>query len=168
MGFLIAGIVLFIVIPPKGKSIELLPPPTPSPIFIHVDGAVQKPGLYQLDPQNRVQDAIQAAGGFLSSADTTQINLAGKIYDGQKIYVPSQQENSSAPLQTHSTNFPININLASLDELQTLPGIGELKAKAIIQYREENGPFQEIEDILNVPGIGDSIFNNLKNMIAVK
>ena len=173
LGLLVAGLVFFLVLPPKGNPVVLRPPPTPSPLVIHVDGAVYSPGIYELPLDSRIQDAIVAAGGFTETADKSQINLASKIYDGQKIYIPDESDvnvnTTTLPQQNSPTgNQLININLATMEELNELPGIGETKAQAIINYRESNGPFTELEDLLNVPGIGDSIFNQIKLLNTVK
>jgi competence protein ComEA len=113
---------------------------------------------------------IEEAGGFSTDADQNSLNLAAYVYDGQRIHVPSQIEVSLQPMedQDEAIRYPININHCSLDDLISLPGIGETKAAAIIKYRETNGGFDTIEDILNVSGIGPAIFSEIKELITAK
>lgn len=119
----------------------------------------------------RVIDVIERAGGFRENADSLQVNLSQRVHDEMVIYVPVQGENIPvstllpAPAGT-SNNGKININTASATELETLPGIGPQKAEAIIQYREENGPFQKAEDLMKVSGIGEKTFEKLKEHIV--
>ncbi len=182
-GLLGAAIILLVSSPRRGEAIQLMPPPTLSPFVVHVSGGIVHPGVYQLPRGSRVQDAIQAAGGLLSNADVQPLNLAAPLKDGEKIWVPvlsfSNPEPSSQPrhtanptqgsLQTVQTNSParININTASQAELESLPGIGPVLAQKIITYRQAHGPFGKIEDIVDVPGIGEAIFARIKDLIAV-
>lgn len=184
-GFALAGLLLFIVRAPAGEPISLQPAPTKEPIAVHVIGAVPRPGLYEFAEGARVQDAIDAAGGLLSSADVETINLAALLVDGQQLTIPykagaepssqSGDENNTFVLPG-ATDTPspggegeelLNINTASLEELDNLPGIGPALAQRIIDYREEHGPFLTIEDILNVSGIGPSTFDQIKDKITV-
>ena len=140
-------------------------------IGVHVTGAVVEPDrVYYLPEGARVSDAIEAAGGANAEADLSQLNLAGYIKDGQRIYVPTvgeKIENIANTAGENQENLLTNINLASKIELLDLPGIGETYAERIIQHREENGPFETIEDIMKVKGIGESKFNDLKDKITV-
>ena len=155
------------------KSVEILPAENSQPeeILVHVAGAVQKPGLYRLKQGARVNDALIAAGGLSVKADRewfeTSINLAQPLNDGVKIYIPAKGEGKVAGQKTAApaNTFPrkININTASLDQLQSLPKIGPVSAQKIIDSR----PFSQIEDILKVPGIGEKTFNILKDKITV-
>lgn len=152
------------------------------PIIIKVDlkGAVQKPGVYTAQEGERVIDLINRAGGFLDDADQTKINLSQKVADEMVIYVPKVGEDSNVIEQVASFFQPqqsgneassdgkVNINQADSTLLQTLPGIGPSKAEAIIEYRETNGPFKMIEDIMNISGIGEKTFEKLKNSITVQ
>ncbi|NCU17476.1 helix-hairpin-helix domain-containing protein [Pallidibacillus pasinlerensis] len=152
------------------------------PIIIKVDlkGAVQKPGVYTAQEGERVIDLINRAGGFLDDADQTKINLSQKVADEMVIYVPKVGEDSNVMDQVASFFQPqqsgneassdgkVNINQADSTLLQTLPGIGPSKAEAIIEYRETNGPFKMIEDIMNISGIGEKTFEKLKNSITVQ
>ena len=135
-------------------------------------GAVVEPDrVYYLPEGARVSDAIEAAGGANAEADLSQLNLAGYIKDGQRIYVPTVGEkigNIANTAGENQENLLTNINLASKIELLDLPGIGETYAERIIQHREENGPFETIEDIMKVKGIGESKFNDLKDKITVE
>lgn len=160
--------------PQKGEAITLLPIPTPAPIVIHVDGQVLKPGVYSIAQSARVKDAIEAAGGITSNADTTNINFASKIMDGEKIYIPALGEEliTDLPGDTRSSSITItaqlvNLNTATQSELEALPGIGPTKAAQILAYREEYGQFSSIEEIKNVPGIADKTFESLSNLITV-
>ena len=151
-------------------------------IIIHISGQVNNEGVYELEEGSRIIDAINKAGGVTETADTSQINLAEKIEDGAKIYVPAKGEesvktNSQEEKTTKNTkdivqnketkSKKININTATEEELDTLPGIGQATAQKIIEYRKENGKFSKIEDIKDVSGIGDSKFEKIKDLIEV-
>ncbi|MCR4567531.1 MAG: ComEA family DNA-binding protein [Pseudobutyrivibrio sp.] len=137
-------------------------------IYVQVAGAVARPDVYELPTGSRVYAAIEAAGGLLESADDSDLNQASLIEDGQKIYVYSVEERESIlEADTAADDGLININTASLEELKTLPGIGESKANQIITYRDSNGGFSSVEDIKNVSGIGDGIFNQIHLLIKV-
>ena len=176
VGFVLAGALLLISRTPKGTEIPLAPPPTASPIVVHVVGAVPRPGVYEFPKGARVRDAIEAAGGLLTDADITFLNLAAPLEDGQQLEVPYVNGTpGAAPAMTEApaaTGVPqptelININTATLQDLDRLPGIGPTTAQKIIDYRTNNGPFQRIEDIMNVSGIGPSTFDKIKNLITV-
>ncbi len=173
-GLLGAAVLMLLNSQPRGKSVAILPPPTAAPIIVHVSGAVVQPDIYTLPPGSRTWDAIEAAGGFLPEAYTNTLNLAAQLEDGDKILVPSltkgetsKNANDEEPPSNNIPVFPININTASLEELELLKDIGEVKAQAIIDYREANGPFTTIEQIQNIPGIGPGIFNKIKDLITV-
>ena len=152
-------------------------------IIIHITGYVKNQGIVILRQGDRIKDAIDLAGGATEEADLNKINLAYELKDGEKVYVPCKSDSeeinylsggesnyviSSESGATNKENMPININTANRDQLKMLNGIGESMANKIIQYREENGKFGTIEDIKNVPGIGDSKFNGIKEHITVK
>lgn len=148
-------------------------------IVVHVAGAVKNPGVYILEEGQRVKDAIDIAGGPLPEADLLRLNLAQKIHDEDKLYVPkigetpeqSEQENDlyGATVGISSKNDgKVNINTADETELTKLPGIGPATAQKIIDYRTTNGSFKSIEDIKKVSGIGDKKFEQLKDKIKVK
>lgn len=137
-------------------------------LIVHVDGAVNNPGVFQLRSDERVSDAVAAAGGLLNEADTKQVNLASKLEDGSKIYIPLKGESfkESESQSPQSSNGKININSASLDELCSIPGIGPKTAQAIIQTRAQE-KFSSIEDLMRVDGIGNKKFEKLKEHICV-
>ncbi len=139
---------------------------------VHVTGAVAIPDQVLYMPEgSRVGDAVAAAGGANEEADLSQLNLAGYLQDGQRIYVPAKGEkieNFENTDRENRENLLTNINLATKIELLNLPGIGEAYAERIIQHREKNGPFEKIEDIMEVKGIGESKFNDLKDKITVE
>ena len=176
-GLLAAGVILLVASPPRGDPITLPPAPTPAPLVVDVSGAVQHPGVYHLPLGSRVQEAIEAAGGFTDNAYASSLNLAMPLSDGTKVFVPAIPPTSAAQDGSASDNIQlsdqsavptlININTAGLDQLCSLPGIGETKAAAIINYRESYGPFTTIEQLMNVSGIGPSTFENLKDLITV-
>lgn len=146
-------------------------------ITIHITGEINNPGIVYLNSDSRIIDAINAAGGSTDIADLNKINLAYPLQDGQKIYVPSIYDEDISNYITNSAGnnvlddenniSTININTATQSELESLPGIGESTAKKIIDYRNQNGKFKQIEDIMNVSGIGESKFNNIKDKISV-
>jgi competence protein ComEA len=169
-GLLLAGAITFFVLPEKGNSI-LIQTITPSPVTFHIDGAVQNPGVYSTNKGIRLNDAIELAGGLLASADVSGVNLSSKVNDEEKIFIPVIGQ--SAPVlnessSTGSSLTKININTATIDELCELPGIGESKASDIVKYREENGYFLNLMDLLNVPGIGPSIFDKIESSITIE
>jgi competence protein ComEA len=131
-------------------------------LLVHVAGAVQNPGVYQLEGGSRIFDAIRAAGGELEDADLHRLNLAAHIHDGQRIYVPRFLSDSQASEQTL-----VNLNTADQKTLETLPGIGPEIAKRIIDYRTKHGGFASIEEIINVDRIGPKTFENIKDLITV-
>jgi len=141
------------------------------PIYItsYVVGAVNKPDVYELPINSIVKDAIEKAGGPTEDADLVAINLARKVQDGEEIIVPAKQvflSDSNDPGNSVSTG-KININTASAKELEALPGIGEVKSNAIVQYRKDYGLFRDIRDIINVSGIGEKTFENIKDLIVI-
>lgn len=163
------------------------------PIFVHIDGAVKKPGLYELKAGDRIQDVIDLAGGLTEEASLEPINLSAKLQDEMKIHIPKQselvekekslsEENSIEDSQDRQAAFVqtpqdqsdqedaqtklIDINSASLEDLMSLPSIGQVKAQAIIEYREKT-PFQTKEDLMLVSGIGEKTFEQLSDLIEV-
>lgn len=147
-------------------------------IMVHISGQVYNPGLVELVLGDRVIDAVNLAGGLTRDADLDRINLAQKVQDEEKIYIPKIGEISEPIMEGNISNVlskegttlnstKININLATSDELDKLPGIGPVIAQRIIDYRSST-PFKNIEDLKNVSGIGDKIYNGLKELITVK
>ena len=135
-------------------------------VVVDVKGAVVNPRTYQLTSEDRVQDALDMAGGVTEDADTLQLNLARKLYDEMMIYVPKQGELMSEKL-LEINEGKISINQASADQLMTLKGIGPAKAEDIIQYREANGSFKTIEELLEVSGIGPKTFEDIKDNVTI-
>ena len=140
--------------------------------YVDIKGCIKNPGVYKLVKGSRVKDVIELAGGLTSDSDTSNINLAKIIEDEMVININSVNDNNSNINNNYSNNNNnlsslININTASLEQLMTLSGIGEAKAKSIISYREENGSFKEIEDITKVSGIGQALYEKIKDYITV-
>lgn len=139
-------------------------------VFVHVTGSVVNPGVYELVPGSRVIDAVEAAGGFSEDADTQACNLARIIQDSEQVNIPAigehQQLDSSQSGQT-STSGKVNINMATQEELESLPGIGEATALKIIAYRNANGPFKSVNELTCVSGIGDKKLAGLIDLICV-
>lgn len=165
---------LQIVTPPAVASVT----PTgarPALLRIDVTGAVANPDVYRLPAGSIVKDAVQAAGGATADADLTRINLATELVDQQQVRVPHINEagtdppspGGGPPSAPVSAITRVNINLASADELASLPGIGPELARRIVEWRATHGAFKHIEDIKQVRGIGDSIFDQIKNGITV-
>jgi len=178
IGLLATGIILLVSNQPRGEPVHLLPPPTVPPIIVHVKGAVVNPGVYSLPPGSRVKDALTAAGGLSPDGEATSLNLADFLQDGQSLSIPQTAPTSTSNLNPLPTqvipNEPgegpreqIDINTASFEELDSLPGIGQDKANKIIAYRQENGPFPTIEAIQEVSGIGPATYENIKDLICV-
>jgi len=136
-------------------------------ILIYVCGAVEEPGVVEVGKDARVVEAIALAGGFTEEADETYINLAAKLQDGEKIYVPTITEVSRWEAE-ESMEKLIDINTASIEVLCKLPGIGESKAMDIITYREKEGSFQKKEDLMKVPGIKENLYEKIEDKIIVK
>jgi competence protein ComEA len=141
-------------------------------IVIYICGAVLNPGVYTFSEGARVCDAVEAAGGLGENADRRRLNQARLLTDGEEIIVYENGEEAEVENTTQSATGDgsqglVNINTADQTTLKTLSGIGDVKALAIIQYRQENGAFKTIEEIKSVSGIGDSLFNSIKDQITV-
>jgi competence protein ComEA len=170
-GLLAAGIFFLVSSLPHGEAITLLPPPTPAPIRIQVSGAVAIPGVYSLPKGSRIEDAVQAAGGLLPEAYVQTLNFAKKMEDGEQIIIPSISENevpNETSKRTQSSIYnQIDINTATLEVLDTLPGVGPVTAQNIIDYRTNKGQFTNTEELMNVPGIGQAMFDKIKELITI-
>jgi competence protein ComEA len=137
-------------------------------IFVYVCGAVGKAGVYELDEGSRLYEAIELAGGMSEDADTTYLNMARVLTDGEQVVVYTVTEALNLKAEEAQAKLGlVNINTADLTELTTISGIGESRAKAIIDYREKNGAFSSIEDIKNVDGIKDGLFSKIKDKITI-
>jgi competence protein ComEA len=141
-------------------------------IVVHVAGAVARPGVLRLPDGARVVDAVDAAGGFATDADPSRVNLAAKVADGQRVYVPRIGEATpvdaalSGPNSTTPTG-PVDLNTASIDELDRLPGIGPATAAAIVEHRSRNGAFHSVDELRDVPGIGEAKLAQLRPLVTV-
>jgi competence protein ComEA len=172
---IVGGIVLLLVTRPQPVQITIHPPlpthtplpsSTPAPLTVYVTGAVSQPEqLHTLPPGSRVQDAIDAAGGITNAANLEGVNLAAFLHDGDQVHVPILNE-ERAVLPTPSGGMVIHVNTATLEELDTLPGIGPALALAIIDYRDANGLFTSMEDLDAVSGIGPALMEQLEELIA--
>lgn len=140
-------------------------------IVVDIKGAVNNPDVYYMKDGDRIQDALDLAGGTTDEADLSQINLAMKVYDEMLLCIPRKEEASDCkPIGTSAgiiSDGKININTASEEELMQLPGIGSAKAKAIIEYRTKNGKFKTLEDIMNVSGIKTNTFVQFEDKISL-
>ena len=146
----------------------------PELVVVHVAGAVASPGLHELPAGSRVADAIAAAGGLTSHADATRINLAAPVTDGQRIYVvavgeqePAVAVGTGVPGAGGSPTGPVNLNTADADALDALPGVGPATAAAIIEHRGKVGPFTSVDQLLDVPGIGEAKLEALRDLVTV-
>lgn len=151
----------------------------PETLYVHVCGAVNAPGVYELRTDARIYEALEAAGGMTEDAAADWINQAEALSDGERIYVPTQEEAEESAQSVSgrwadpngnaggSVSDKININTAAKEELMTLSGIGASKAESILKYRQEHGNFQNIEDLKKIEGIKDGVFNKIKDDITV-
>ena len=152
----------------------------PQNCYVDIKGEVLQPGVYEFSCESRIQEVIKKAGGFTEEADETKINLAQKITDQMQIIVPnlhskqeggvtegnSEKGNSSNTTPSNSKQGTVNINTATLEELQTIKGIGKKKAEAILQYRKEHGAFRTKEDLLQVKGIGKKALEAIESQVT--
>lgn len=150
-----------------GDIYAAVQPEEASRIYVYVCGAVNRPGVVALPEGSRAEAALEAAGGFRPDARTDYINLAAKVGDGEKLYFPAMEEEAEFAEESGESGL-ININTADEEALCTLPGIGISKARDILRYREENGPFESCEDIMKVPGIKTSVYGKLKDSIRTE
>jgi competence protein ComEA len=190
---LFVGYALFGVRQPPPEPVQILPPetpavaamaptsppptPTPRPLRVYVSGAVQQPGVYRLPPDSLVIDAIDAAGGANEDADLIAINLAHPLSDGEQLYVPTQAESAGPPPPIRTDRGdgdntsasalplqPVDVNNATQEELEALPGIGPAMAQRIIEGR----PYSTVEDLLRVRGIGEVTLEKLRPYVTVR
>ncbi|MGQ9517133.1 MAG: helix-hairpin-helix domain-containing protein [Anaerolineae bacterium] len=158
-----------------------LPTPTPGPLRVYICGAVRAPDVYALPAGSILRDALTAAGGPAEEADLTRVNLARELHDQDYIYIPTHEETviptMAAPAGPSPTTppavntsrvlppaYPLNLNNATLEELETLPGIGPVLAQRIIDHR----PYANVEELLNVPGIGPATYEKIKDKLVVQ
>jgi competence protein ComEA len=145
------------------------------PVVVDVRGAVESAGVYELPPGARVQDAVAAAGGLTEVADLATVNLARRLRDGEVVVIVELPAPGSTPQPTMSTgetsselsSSRININTATAEELEVLPGVGQVTAARIIAFREQNGPFRSVDDLIHVQGISDRTIDGFRDMATV-
>lgn len=163
---------------PRPSPPEPEPTAAPGPLFVHVAGAVAAPGVYQLPAGSRVGTAVDAAGGSLPDGDLDALNLAAQLADGERIYVPVVGEVDPSTLPSGGAGVttpgdpavahgPVDLNAASVAELEALPGVGPATAAAIVDDRTRNGPFLSVDDLDRVPGIGPSRLEALRDAVTV-
>ena len=138
-----------------------------SKIYVHVTGAVNQPGVYQLKADARGIDAVNAARGLTGDADGDAVNLAAKLKDGQKLNIPTKSQTQQVQTAGTASEAKVNLNTATKEQLMALPGIGEVLAQNIVDYREKNGAFSDPAEIKNVNRIGDKLYEQLKDLIVV-
>ena len=175
LGLLFAGLILLFILPQRGAPIPLVTltantavkqTPEVDQVKVEMSGAVKQPGVYDFPKGIHLVEAIGLAGGAIEGADLSKLNLALVLKDGQKITIPSLN-NQNEPSYLVNSGALLDINTATAEQLMNLPEIGELKAQAILTYRSDHGPFQTLDDLMEVPGVGESIFETIKDLITV-
>jgi competence protein ComEA len=146
--------------------------PSPSVLIVHVTGWVQSPGVYELSEGDRVIDALHAAGGPRRGAELDALNLAALLVDAQQVLVPRHAETAQIPAAAPGTppaagTTLINVNTATAEDLEALPGIGEVLSAAIVSYREEHGPFTSVDALIDVSGIGEVTLEEIRELVTV-
>ena len=173
------GVVLFLRDGDSGEPVRIIPPPSVSteanPVDVeskaYVTGAVRQPGLYTIKEGDRLADLIDLAGGITEDADMQAVNLAVRVNDQDHWTVPRVGDPSVVPPNVGPVDLPVgkvDINTADAELLETLPGIGETRAQAIIHHREQHGPFKRVDDIVAVPGIGAATLEGLRDLVEVR
>jgi competence protein ComEA len=162
---------------PQPVAVRAEPLPAPSAeaspvlLIVHVAGWVSHPGVYELPEGSRVIDALEAAGGPKRGAELSALNLAAPLADGQQVLVPRSAPASSGGTVATETGAAattlVNVNTATAEELETLPGIGEVLAATIVQYREEHGPFTSVDQLVDVSGIGEVTLEEIRDLVTV-
>ncbi|MDP8957036.1 MAG: helix-hairpin-helix domain-containing protein [Actinomycetota bacterium] len=158
-----------------GASPSASPSASPGPIVVYVSGWVEKPGVYEFEEGDRIVDAIKRAGGPKNGADLNALNLAAFLTDAQQVLVMKKGQappaaagsGSASGTPAGATGGPINVNTATLDQLETLPGIGPALGQRIIDHREQHGPFQSVEDLLDVSGIAEKRLADIQDQVTV-
>jgi competence protein ComEA len=190
IGLLASGLILLITSPKQGDPIALSPPPTPtntqqpkptdtsSPITVQISGEIINPGVYTLGDSSRLSDLITLAGGLTKNADATRINYAAILNDGDYIYIAGEEEilpsisrDTTINLPTEESDafiYPLNLNEATQEALESLPGIGEVKAAAIIAYRDLIGGFTAVDELIYVHGIGPATLDSIRDYLVIE
>lgn len=178
LGVIALSLLYITIRQPRGQAVTLLPTASPQPMVIYITGAVVRPGVYALPLNSRLLDALNAAGGPTEGADLSQVNAAEMLEDGQQIEIPGAGEfptpvftigqDGLVATATPQIGAPININSADAALLDTLPGIGPSTAQKIVEYRDQNGPFVSVEDLLKIPGIGPSTLEEIRPLVTVE
>ena len=190
IGLLVTGAILLISQPERGDAITLRPAPspthtavpkptaTPSPILVQINGQVARPGIYTLEQESRLMDLIDLAGGLTNQADVKRVNNVFILRDGDYFYIPAIDERipetarnapGNNPLDdAASFDYPLNLNTATQEALESLPGIGPSKATDIITYRDAMGAFENVDDLLNVPGIGPTTLESIREYLIIE
>ena len=177
----VAGLVAYGVLRPAATAapavvITLRPTSAASPtaeqpatIRVYVSGAVKKPDVYSLPPGSIVKDALSAAGGPAEDADLDRINLAARVNDGMQVHFPRKGEPAAAPGSPGAApaSGPLDVNTATLEQLDALPGVGPAIAQRIIDYRAEHGPFTAVDQLKDVKGVGDALFEKIKDLVTI-
>mgnify|MGYP001049661741 CR=1 FL=1 len=187
IGLLAAGLILLISKPDQGQPITLNPAPTPTttsqpkptntetPFRVQISGEIIHPGIYEIPPYSRLETLVQIAGGLTEGADVNRVNLALLLDDGDYVFIPEENQDipdiaRNAPINSlisseNTFSYPININTATQEEFESLPGIGPTKAADIIEYRQKIGAFSSIEELVDIHGIGPVTLENLREYL---
>ena len=190
LGLLLVGVILLIAKPDSGEAITLLPAPsvtpskqpaptqTPEPILVQISGKVDSPGIYSLRQGARLQDLITLAGGLTVDADENRVNGAAILRDGDYFYIPAVDEiipdiatNSPVRMNVDPDSefvYPLDLNTASQEALESLPGIGPTKAEDILAYRGAHGPFTSVDELVKVSGIGEATVESIRDYLYVE
>lgn len=160
----IAGSAALLAVRRPPPSIRVFEQPPQTALVVQVDGAVVRPGVYRISPGSRAADAIDAAGGFAATADPSGMNQARLLRDGERLTVPHR----AAAAQLPDADPRVDLNRATASDLEALPGIGPVLARRIVAHRDRHGPFQRLEDLLQVEGIGPRMLERLRAGIVIR
>jgi competence protein ComEA len=167
--FALAGGIALLVRRDTGRGVEITLPQQAAQVTVQVSGAVTQPGVYTLPQGARLGDAVRAAGGLAPDGDADRMNLAAPLRDGERYQVPRAGETASAGVTSAQAQSElVNLNTATQQQLEALPGIGEVRAQAILDYRRRFGLFRSVDDLLNVSGIGPATVDRLRPLVAVE
>ena len=169
----VAVVLLMRLLQHGGTAARPIPPlrtsharvPAAAQLVVDVAGAVRRPGLYHLASGTRIADAVAAAGGATAKADIMLVNLAAPLADGEQVLVPARGAAAASGSQMRSPTAPLDLNTASVEQLDALPGVGPATAQKIIDYRQAHGPFRSVDELEAVPGIGPAKLAQLKGLV---